>query len=744
MDLKLAILALLAACMLCSSAVAAEYWVSPDGDDDNPGTADKPWKSLWRVNIELNPWQSVWQPKAMIEGGDTIIFADGEYEGCLEPMTWGAENAPITLRAEHPLGAVLTGGPSRDRENLCIRLKNVRYLNIEGFFLLPKTGGWMRLDNVQHCEISHCRMENATSHGSPIRCSDSHYNRYHDLICWRSNNIGTWGHVAGDMWNNFNCSHNVFERIHISRAGHRPFGIWFDSPYNVVRDCIFDCRWGRNFEFFSAPRNLIENCVVTNGFDGSGSADGRAKLFIIDSIFRRNVIYRNAYGPIVANAYKYQDLPTFGIERSRLYNNTFAYNLDYAIQLADIGGDHRHMIHGNVVKNNIFAFNDPGGDGMSLMLAGNISNDNKFHSNLLYGAKPGDKTVRYYQQWASPTAWEDGAFSVDEAEAIRPKQFKRNVDADPLFVDGDADDFRLQSASPAINAGKELTRVKAASTGTVVPVEDARWFFDGFEIPGEVGDVIFIGSERQQARVVKADIDEDTLTVDHDVTVDRGDKIWLAYKGDAPDLGAYEYGAENEAWYSAPQIPDALRLPTMETATEPLVVTDFEPENLEEWHYCWNFSRQQNTDARMDDTTAASGTNSMRIFATADNAIMSCDIRPRWWNIDRYPFAKFSYRIPEGVPVGLWLYPFPNMEHGIGAVCVGGTSTRTTGAYKSIDYYQLVDDGEWHEILLDVRVIRSVFPDVDLMKMFRFWTAEGNGMLGHEYWFDNFQILPAE
>jgi len=48
------------------------------------------------------------------------------------------------------------------------------------------------------------------------------------------------------------------------------------------------------------------------------------------------------------------------------------------------------------------------------------------------------------------------------------------------------------------------------------------------------------------------------------------------------------------------------------------VVTDFEEHDLEEWFYYWNFSRQRNTDARMDDTTAASGERSMCVFATDD------------------------------------------------------------------------------------------------------------------------------
>ena len=141
----------------------------------------------------------------------------------------------------------------------------------------------------------------------------------------------------------------------------------------------------------------------------------------------------------------------------------------------------------------------------------------------------------------------------------------------------------------------------------------------------------------------------------------------------------------------------------------------------------------------MDDTTAASGKRSMRVFATDDGAILSCDIRPRWWDIDRFPTVRFAYRIPEGVPVGLWLYPFSNAARGRGAVCVGGNATRKTG--PDLSRYTLVDDGQWHEVTLDVRVIREVHPDVKLLQMFRFHT-DRNGNKGQRYWFDNFRILP--
>lgn len=120
---------------------------------------------------------------------------------------------------------------------------------------------------------------------------------------------------------------------------------------------------------------------------------------------------------------------------------------------------------------------------------------------------------------------------------------------------------------------------------------------------------------------------------------------------------------------------------------------------------------------------------------------MSCDIRPRWWDIDRFPTVKLAYRIPQDVPVGLWVYAFRSTAVGRGAVCLGGTRARKAGSYKDLARYELVDDGKWHEATFDVRAIREVFPQVKLLQMFRFYT-NANGTEGQQYWFDNFRILP--
>ena len=274
--------------------------------------------------------------------------------------------------------------------------------------------------------------------------------------------------------------------------------------------------------------------------------------------------------------------------------------------------------------------------------------------------------------------------------------------------------------------------------GKLLPVEDARVFYDGFGIPGETGDLLFIGPKKPPARVILADIENQRLQLDRSVTWQKGAAVPLPYSGKAPDAGAYEAGAEKAPWYLAPRPTPDLRIATMETATGPFAVCGFEHENLEEWFYWWYTHRQRNAEAKVDDTTAFTGKRSLRIEAPADNSTLSALLQPPWWDLDRYPIVRFAYRIPPGVPVGIRLDAFPNEKRGYGAMYGGGSAGRSQNA-NDLGKVTLIDDDQWHEATVDVRLIREVYPEIKLLRTFYFYT-NGNGKKGQQFWFDDFRI----
>jgi hypothetical protein len=113
---------------------------------------------------------------------------------------------------------------------------------------------------------------------------------------------------------------------------------------------------------------------------------------------------------------------------------------------------------------------------------------------------------------------------------------------DPQFANPGGLDFHPTSGSPMIDNGVFLARTTSAGSGTVIPVDDAGDFFDGYGIAGETGDVIQLEGQTSTARVVAVDLTNSTLTVDQALSWEDGQGVSLAYAGSAPDIGAFEYG----------------------------------------------------------------------------------------------------------------------------------------------------------------------------------------------------------
>jgi hypothetical protein len=117
---------------------------------------------------------------------------------------------------------------------------------------------------------------------------------------------------------------------------------------------------------------------------------------------------------------------------------------------------------------------------------------------------------------------------------------KGNREEDPLFADAESGDFRLKPGSPCIDAGGPLTRTPSGGSGTVVEVEDALFLCDGYGIVEP--DAIRVGDA--QVRIVRVDYEKDLIEVAESVSFDVGAPVSLDHVGSAPDVGAFEYGAD--------------------------------------------------------------------------------------------------------------------------------------------------------------------------------------------------------
>ncbi|MDD4538550.1 MAG: carbohydrate binding domain-containing protein [Lentisphaeria bacterium] len=730
------------------------YHVSPAGDDRGDGSAEAPWRSIGRANEGLRP-------------GDTALFHAGDYDGCISPFRSGRPSAPISYRAAGDGEVRLRGGAPRHCPDLwCIAMMKRRHVVIDGFSALD-TGAtrWLSLEGVEDCSFSNLSFSGVSTQNPVILRSIRHC-RFADMVVERA--CGTRnGLVSGDMWNNWDAHYNVFERLYLSRAGHRPFGLNEGCSYNVVRDCVFDGRWGRNFEFFATSRTLMERCVITHAYEGSGSADPRAKWFGTDCVFRYNVLIRNYGAPLVANSYydRWHKVQ-LALINSRMYNNTFVQNDECAWALSDERRKdcEEHFMRDNRHWNNIFFANDAAGCGLAIAMNQLVDDSNTFSHNLLCGSEPGGKVVQI-------TGKGGAMWSVAEAEAAAPAKFRDNMDAAPRFVALAAGDVRPAADSVVIDAGVPLATVVADSDGDVLRVSDARPFYDGYGIPGETGDELMIGPAKSPARVVRADLVAGVLQLDRAVTARRGDGVSLPYAGAAPDLGAYEFGMD---FAPGPRrLLDLPRVPALdERHPSPVISCDFEPETFEEWGYLFKYTRYWHSTVFLDTTQGAYGKSRQCLTAIAAPASagelgrfgglakvladreparpmegsLCIQIRPMKWDVDLYPILQFDYKITPGAPWGVAVNLFPRPDLSATWLFLCTTPGHDTHGIANAQAGELVNDGQWHTAILDMRLLRRCDPAFKSPSRIRFrntgdqYMYKGAAMSNAQAWIDNVVI----
>ncbi|MHC4718065.1 MAG: PKD domain-containing protein, partial [Planctomycetota bacterium] len=131
--------------------------------------------------------------------------------------------------------------------------------------------------------------------------------------------------------------------------------------------------------------------------------------------------------------------------------------------------------------------------------------------------------------------------TVAQLQAKYPHLFGNNTTADPCFVNAAKRVLDLRLGSPLIDRGEFLTRTVGSGSGTSLPVSDASYFYDGYGIAGEVGDVIQLASQTRTARVRKIDYEKNVLLLDQALTWESGQGVALRYVGEAPDIGAREF-----------------------------------------------------------------------------------------------------------------------------------------------------------------------------------------------------------
>ncbi len=481
------------------------YYVGPDGTDDNPGNRDAPWASLEHAG-------------EMAEAGDEVLFLPGRYRGTLAPQSAGTSDDPVIFRAEERRTVVFEG---EGEEPYAIILNQVEHIKIEGIHVDPvsRGGQWLYMEDSANITLKDCLFENGYG-GTPFLITESRKIWVLDSVIRKN---------AFNMARIEDSDKVVFEGNAISRAGHAPLQF---HPANsnsrlVVRANVFHAAWGRAFAFSPSEKALFENNVVANSYNGARSASATSKFAVQGGVFRFNKFFRNHSGPL--HLYAISGEPLLNIS---VYHNVFHDNAHFGMAVRGSDAENLNFL------NNIYSQNDQHASWTQLRVSGGNGQALNFHSNLFFGPEA---------DWNSVIDWSARELSVNSAQETDfsdrfGEVFKDNHDKRPGFTDAKNYQLSLHKNSGLMDSGTPLTYALDEGESDIITVDNPYHFYDGFSIPGETGDSIYVGENQQQAKVVAINYEEGELELDRQISWEEGDPVSLPWSNANPDIGVYEHG----------------------------------------------------------------------------------------------------------------------------------------------------------------------------------------------------------
>ncbi len=138
--------------ILCAPALAAEYFVSPAGNDANPGTAAAHFRSIARSVITLRP-------------GDTLNIGPGTYRESVIVALRGAADARVTIRGAGLPVIEATG-------DFCLSVLDSSYLTIEGIKFTSAARAAVHVAQSHHVTIEGCLITDNALYGIETTLSD--------------------------------------------------------------------------------------------------------------------------------------------------------------------------------------------------------------------------------------------------------------------------------------------------------------------------------------------------------------------------------------------------------------------------------------------------------------------------------------------------------------------------------------------------------------------------------------------
>jgi parallel beta-helix repeat protein len=333
------------------------------------------------------------------QAGDTVLVMDGSYSGFSVSRS-GTASKRLVIRAAN--SAALISQPNSSGEGITI--SNASYVTIEGFTVTGMSGYGLATHNA----VPTSPMHGLTIRNNTVRDSGS-TNIYLSEV---ADSL-----IEGNVASGSKASHGIY----LANGGS-------DNTTLRANRCYSNAKNGIHFngDISVGGDGLHSGLLIDSNVVYSNTGNGLDMDGVQDSTIQNNLIYgngRNAVRAFLVDS-------AAGPKNLRIVNNTLAVPAGggWAVKLTEDGGGH-------VVFNNIL-WAESGASG-SLAVA-NTSFASDFNITVDRFSVDGDTST--ISLAAMKSTGHDSSSALSSASA--------------LFVNAASADYRLKSASPALNAGR--------------------------------------------------------------------------------------------------------------------------------------------------------------------------------------------------------------------------------------------------------------------------------------------------
>jgi hypothetical protein len=402
-------------------------YVSVNGDDSRPAK---------EANNPLTPWKTIQKAVDNISGGDTILIAGGTYfeKVIVSESSSGTAENPTLIRNIPGEKVTLNGNNEGSQWESLFKVTQAEHIEVRGLSAI--NGYWygFSADETKHIKFDSLSTDNTRASGiysrvtSFIEITNNKIRRACQAQERDAQGNGTQECITVGRTDNFKISHNEIWDVPLAGEGGEGIdakGGCFNGEIsnNYIHDIA---RVGIYLDAGSHEEyniRVFSNKVVRCG--GGLSVAGELGGHIRDIYLYNNLLVDNTRSGVV-----FQNIMNGRFSNIYIVNNTFFNNGQVGFA-GEIGNFSQNELNTNLqIVNNIF-YNKT--DNFRFSIFHNLAAPHVIHNNLYFDFKPG---------WAGG----NNNFSQANLTAL-------DVQANPLFIDIDSQNFALQATSPAISKG---------------------------------------------------------------------------------------------------------------------------------------------------------------------------------------------------------------------------------------------------------------------------------------------------